>query len=110
MAGRRQAIPALITSARVPRSLDADERNRRYLVSMTVRVLCFLAGCFAPFPVNIAFFVGAAIIPGFAVILANAVDRRTDGVRTTGVADAGARQLTSGVVVPGDVDAEGAGR
>ena len=39
VAGRRQAIPALITSARVPRSLDADERNRRYLVSMTVRVL-----------------------------------------------------------------------
>ncbi len=107
MAGRRQAIPALITSARVPRSLDADERNRRYLVSMTVRVLCFLAGCFAPFPANIAFFAGAALIPGIAVILANAVDRRTDGVQAGPAADAGARQLTGGVVVTGDVDAEG---
>nr|NLI49627.1 DUF3099 domain-containing protein [Propionibacterium sp.] len=106
MAGRRGAIPALITSARVPRSLDADERNRRYLVSMTVRVLCFLAGCFAPFPANIAFFVGAAIIPGFAVILANAVDRRTDGVPPTTPTDADARQLPAGLVVPGDVDPE----
>jgi len=107
VAGRRGAIPALITSARVPRSLDADERNRRYLASMAVRVLCFLAGCFAPFPVNIAFFVGAAVIPGFAVILANAVDRRTDGVPSSTAPDAAARQLTAGIVVPGDVDAEG---
>ena len=72
---------------------------------MSVRVVCFLAGCFAPFPANLAFFAGAALIPGIAVILANAADRRTEPVRAAGP-EAGAPQLTAGLVVPGDVDLE----
>lgn len=68
----------LITSARVPTSLDADARNRRYLMSMAFRVACFLTACFCAWPWNVALFVAAALIPGFAVILANAIDKRGD--------------------------------
>lgn len=102
MAGRRGAVPALITSARVPRSLDTDERMRRYLISMGIRVVFFLAGCLSPLPWNILLFLGAAVIPTFAVILANAVDRRTASVAPQ--ATPGRLELTPGIVVQGDVD------
>ena len=97
-------MPALITSARIPKSLDADQRIRRYLASMAVRVVCFISGCFAPFPYNVLLFVGAAVIPGVAVILANAIDLRTPPPETTGTGSADAHTLTTGGVVPGDVE------
>lgn len=97
-------MPALITSARIPKSLDADQRIRRYLASMAVRVVCFISGCFAPFPYNVLLFVGAAVIPGVAVILANAIDLRTLPPETTGTGSADAHTLTTGGVVPGDVE------
>lgn len=102
--GRKDAIPALITSARIGKSLDADQRNRRYLASMAVRVACFLAACFTPFPYNAALILGAAIIPGLAVILANAVDKRTTPQTVASGAPAGTPALTQGVVVTGVVD------
>jgi Protein of unknown function (DUF3099) len=102
--GRRSALPALITSARVGKSLDADQRNRRYLASMAVRVACFLAGCFAPAPYNIALFIGAAIIPGVAVILANAIDIRTPPPEPTAQAAPTASAISSAIVVDGEVE------
>lgn len=66
----------LITNARQPKSLDAEQRNKRYLISMAVRVACFLGGVAAPTPWNWVLFAGAAVIPPIAVMLANAVDLR----------------------------------
>lgn len=97
-------IPALITSARVGKSLDADTRNHRYLISMGVRIVCFVAACFAPFPANIGLIAAAAIIPAVAVILANNVDLRTPPREEPGQAPVDAPALGSGVVVPGDVE------
>lgn len=97
-------IPALITSARIPKSLDADQRIRRYLWSMAVRVVFFVAGCFAPLPYNVFLLLGAAVIPGFAVILANAIDTRTPPVEPTDEGAGTALALTSGVIVGGEVE------
>ncbi|WP_052462609.1 DUF3099 domain-containing protein [Nigerium massiliense] len=104
MAGRAtHPRPTLITSARKPRSLDADERQKRYLITMSFRVACFLFGCFLPLPWNWAAFIAAAILPGVAVILANAIDRRTvveqDDAEPTRYA-----ALPPGLIIPGDVD------
>lgn len=72
-AGRDQAY--LVTDARQPRSADIARRERRYLVIMGVRLLCFLlagllvwlrAGWFALIPA-----VGAILLPYFAVVVAN---------------------------------------
>ena len=89
----------------MPKTLDADARNRRYLATMAVRVACFLGGAFAPLPWNLVLFACAAILPAVAVILANAVDLRT-APGPSDDAPAGAPALTAGVVVDGDVDGD----
>ena len=71
-----QGRPVLITNARRAKSLDANQRNKRYLLTMAVRVVCFLGGVAAPTPWNWVLFIGAAVIPPMAVMLANAVDLR----------------------------------
>ncbi len=68
--------PPLITSARTPRSLDTDARRTRYLWTMGVRVVCFLAATVTPLPWNFVLLVAAAILPTIAVMLANAIDQR----------------------------------
>lgn len=44
---------------------------------MAVRVACFLAATVSPTPWNLLLLVAAAVLPALAVMLANAVDRRT---------------------------------
>jgi hypothetical protein len=65
----------LVTEARRPRSEDIAYRERRYLIMMGVRVVCFVvavmafingAGWFTAIPA-----VGAIVIPYFAVVFAN---------------------------------------
>lgn len=98
--------PPLITSARIGRSLDTSQRTRRYVITMVVRVLCFVCGMFAPLPWNLVLLVTAAFLPAAAVLLANAVDHRTPPPPVdTETPDRLA--LTSGEVVPGEVDEEG---
>lgn len=74
----------LVTQARRPKSEDIAYRQRRYLVMMTIRAVCFGAavlmfvnhlGWLAAIPV-----VGAIIIPYFAVVFANG-GREPDSVR-----------------------------
>ncbi len=73
--GRKQADDAIrITSAARPRSEDIRGRERRYLVSMGVRVACFLlAVVFMGYWVMWLFLVGAVFLPYVAVVLANTV-------------------------------------
>lgn len=98
--GRR---PPLITSARFSKSLDADQRNRRYLASMAVRVVCLIGGVISPSPWNWVLFVGAAIIPPIAVLLANAIDQRSLPTPDA-TPEAEARPaLPAGGVIPGSV-------
>ena len=72
--GRRETAH-LVTEARKPRSEDIAYRERRYLIMMGFRVVCFVltivlfasgAGWLAAIPA-----VGAIAIPYFAVVFAN---------------------------------------
>ena len=98
----RGGRPALITSARPPKSLDADQRNKRYLITMAFRVVFFIAGCASPQPLNWVFFSLAAVLPPIAVVLANAIDKRS--VATQADAQPVAQPaLPTGEVIPGSV-------
>ena len=70
--------PTLITSARKRRSLDTDERRTRYLWTMAVRVVCFLGATVTPMPWNFVLLAAAAVLPAVAVMLANAIDLRSE--------------------------------
>lgn len=104
MARRQATDAALITSAKKSRSLDADERNRRYLITITFRVIAFVSGSFAPAPWNWVLYGAAAFLPVMAVLLANAIDKRSPpGVPDDD--DAPRRPaLTGGDIVPGHVE------
>ncbi len=71
----RRASAHLVTEAHRPRSADISYRERRYLIMMAFRVVCFVvtvvlfaqgAGWLAAIPA-----VGAIVIPYFAVVFAN---------------------------------------
>jgi hypothetical protein len=72
-----------ITTAAESRNADIAVRQRRYLLSMSLRTLCFvgaiiasLAGVHWLWPILI---VGALVLPYVAVVMANATSRRDDG-------------------------------
>lgn len=52
-------------------------RQRRYVMTMVIRTTCFCTMFFVPGIWKIAAIAGAAILPGIAVLLANARDNRT---------------------------------
>jgi hypothetical protein len=75
LAHRRQGQVQLVTEAQRPMSQDIAYRERRYLIMMGVRVVCFIiavimftagAGWLTAIPA-----VGAIAIPYFAVVFAN---------------------------------------
>jgi Flp pilus assembly protein TadB len=61
-----------ITSA--PRALSTDlaARQRRYLISMIIRTICFLLTVALPSPYRWFALVGAMFLPYIAVVVANA--------------------------------------
>ena len=62
-----------ITSAARPHSEDVRGRERRYLISMGIRTLCFLlAVAFMGHWVMWVFLAGSIVLPYVAVVLANA--------------------------------------
>lgn len=74
---------------------------------MALRVACFIGGAFAPTPWNLALFLAAAVLPAIAVVLANAIDQRTPPAPFSDGSHLNTPELTSGIVIEGDVtDAE----
>ncbi len=72
-----------ITTAASDRNADIAARQKRYLISMSLRSLCFvgaiiaaLAGVGWLWPILIA---GALVLPYIAVVMANAAAPRNDG-------------------------------
>lgn len=85
-----------ITSASRPRSEGRRQRERRYLWSMAVRVLC-LVGAVAfddPWLRGLLLF-GAVFLPYFAVVAANEENHRSDGFELRSP-DYAAGQLSAG--------------
>lgn len=65
-------VPRITTAAESP-SKDIDHRQRRYVISMTIRTLCFIGAVFAiPIPwLCGVLLVGALVLPYIAVVMAN---------------------------------------
>ena len=70
---RKGPEPARITTASRSHSQDVAGRQRRYLISMGIRTLCFvLTVLFVGHWYSWVFLAGAVILPYIAVVMANA--------------------------------------
>lgn len=102
-ASRRRSVSTLITSARAGRSLDLEERNKRYLITMAVRMVLLGMIFVVPGYWKVVFLVLGAAIPVVAVVLANhyeepdTMDEQPDEQR---------RALPGGQVIPGTTEEE----
>ncbi|WP_139983243.1 DUF3099 domain-containing protein [Nocardioides litoris] len=74
-----------ITTASESRAADIRQRQKRYLLSMSLRTICFVGAILASmagidwlWPILIA---GALILPYIAVVAANAAANLSDGFR-----------------------------
>lgn len=88
-----------ITTAAGNRADDIQARQKRYLLSMSLRTLCFVGAIFASlqgvewlWPILIG---GAIVLPYIAVVMANAAANLSDGF-TLREADFSRRELESG--------------
>jgi Flp pilus assembly protein TadB len=61
-----------ITTAGKGLTADQIVRRRRYLISMTIRTLCFLGAVITPWPWRWVMVAGAVLLPYIAVVMANA--------------------------------------
>lgn len=61
-----------VTSARTSLTDDQSARNKRYMLSMSIRVVCFVLCIVTEGWLRWTFFVGALVLPWVAVVIANA--------------------------------------
>lgn len=92
----------LITSAGRGHSLDLAERQRRYVITMSIRTACFLLFLIVPGWWKVLTLVLAAFLPALAVLLANNTDHRPPPTVSDDPPAAGLA-ITTGVIVRGDV-------
>jgi hypothetical protein len=72
--------PVRITTAPTSRADDISRRQRRYVISMAVRTLCFVgAVAVGPGWLRWVLVAGAVFLPYVAVVLANVSTSRDDG-------------------------------
>ncbi|WP_426595444.1 DUF3099 domain-containing protein [Cellulomonas sp. McL0617] len=90
-----------ITTAPEPLTADMSRRESRYLIQMSIRVVCFLVAVLTwnhiPMWVSLVLLVAAVVLPYAAVLLANAGRERDD----SGAAYLGPRELGGGDDVDG---------
>lgn len=67
----RQRDAVNITSARFGHSVDIRQRQKRYLVSMLIRTVCFVSAVITTGPVRWVFVAAAIFLPYVAVVFAN---------------------------------------
>jgi hypothetical protein len=93
-----------ITSAPEPLADDMARRQKRYLVQMGIRVVCFAAAVFSwghiPLWASLVLIVAAVVLPYSAVLLANAGRERRDSEGTF---------MTMREIGPGSGDSRGLG-
>lgn len=70
---RRNRPPVVsITGARTSLADDVSARTRRYLISMTIRTVCFVGAVIASGPLRWFLVACAILLPYIAVVMANA--------------------------------------
>lgn len=95
----------MITDAPTAHSDDLVMRQKRYALTMLVRTACFGAIFFVHGWWRVVAVAGAALLPAIGVVLANARDNRTPPAQArTEDEPAAAVMLTSGHVIPGEVE------
>ena len=83
-----------ITTARSSAADDMRSRQRRYLLAMGIRTVCFFAAVLVGAGVlRWILVLGAVFLPFLAVVVANAGDQRNDGFALP--EGAGAHELTA---------------
>lgn len=95
---------ALITSASRSRTLDLEERQKRYLITMGVRTALFFAFLVVPGWWKLVTILLAAILALVAVLLANQVDHRPPPAATPQGQATDKLALTAGEVLPGALE------
>lgn len=84
-----------ITTVSQSRAEEIAGRQRRYLISMTIRLVCFIAAYFVgPGWLRWVLMAGAVFLPYVAVVAANATDLRKDRFRLSTPPPSG--ELTGG--------------
>jgi hypothetical protein len=69
-----------ITTASASREKDIAARQRRYVISMTIRTLCFVAAIVVgPGVLRWVLIAAALVLPYIAVVMANAASSKSDG-------------------------------
>ncbi|CAN5130615.1 hypothetical protein BH09ACT10_BH09ACT10_01060 [soil metagenome] len=68
-----------ITSAPIAQSDDMWDRQKKYVISMGIRTLCFIGAVAFDGPLRWVLLAGAIFLPYIAVILANAGVRKVAG-------------------------------
>ena len=77
--------PIRITTASAGSGADIASRQKRYVITMGIRTLCFVVVAvlamshFGPGWLPWIFVVGAVVLPYVAVVMANAADTKSDG-------------------------------
>ncbi len=83
-----------VTSAQESLTEGQSRRARRYLISMTIRTVCFIAAVLASGWLQWALVAGAVVLPYLAVIAANA-GRENDRFANEPVAPASTTELSA---------------
>jgi hypothetical protein len=75
----RDADAVRITTAATSRQADISARQRRYVVSMAIRTVCFVAAiAVGPGWLRWVLVAAAVLLPYVAVVMANATSSRSD--------------------------------
>ena len=72
-----------ITTASTSRQDEIAQRQRRYLLSMSLRTACFIGAVLAEGWLRWVLVAGAVLLPYVAVVMANAVASKSDGFALT---------------------------
>jgi Flp pilus assembly protein TadB len=84
-ARRGDQAPIRITTASQSAGADIAQRQKRYVITMGVRTLCFVVVAalaithFGPGWLPWIFVAGAVVLPYVAVVMANAANTKSDG-------------------------------
>jgi hypothetical protein len=105
MAGRRPPEPVRVTTAPMARADEQRGRQRRYLISMGIRTVCFVGAVVADGWLRWVLVGAAVVLPYVSVVFANTEGRRDDGYLLADPGQADVRpQLLPGSEHPGDDD------
>ncbi len=96
MARHQAGDPVRITTASTSRDADIAARQKRYLLAMGFRTVCFVAAIFVTTGwLRVVLIVAALVLPYVAVVMANSGSTKSDGFELLD-GPSGARQLPPG--------------